>query len=42
VEHKNYYSAFSTDDVIAGICKVLYDKEYNTDACDLLLAAIAN
>ena len=39
-----YYDNFSTDDedVIKGICRLIFDKEYNTDTCDLLVSALSN
>ena len=37
-----YYDNFSTDDedVVNGICRLIFDKEYNTDTCDLLISAL--
>ena len=39
-----YYDNFSTDDkdVVKGICRLIFDKEYNTDTCDLLVSALSN
>ena len=35
---------FSTDDgdVVKGICRLIFHKEYNTDTCDLLVSALSN
>ena len=39
-----YYDNFSTDDkdVVKGICRLIFNKEYNTDTCDLLVSALSN
>ena len=38
-----YYDNFSTDDeYVKGICRLIFDKEYNTDTCDLLVSALSN
>lgn len=44
VFHREYYEPFATDDqdVVAGICRFVFDKDYNTDTCDLLLFALSN
>ena len=38
-----FYDNFSTDDedVVKGIFRLIFDKEYNTDTCDLLIAALS-
>ena len=39
-----FYINFSTDDegVLKGIRRMIFDKEYNTDACDLVVPALSN
>ena len=44
VFHKKYYEAFETDtqDIISGLCKFIFNKEYNTATSDILVAALCN
>ena len=44
VFHREYYEQFATDDqdVVSGICRFVFEKDYNTDTCDLLLFALSN
>ena len=39
-----YYDNFSTDDenVVKVICRLIFDKEHNTDTCDLLVSVLSN
>ena len=38
-----FYDNFSTDDEdVNGIRRLIFDKEYNTDTCDLLVVALSN
>jgi hypothetical protein len=41
IGNEAFYAGFETD-IVAGIRDFLYDKKYNTDACDMALAILCN
>ena len=42
--NKDYYSQFSKDkeDVVFGVCKVIFNKEYTSPTDDIVIAALCN
>ena len=44
VFNRDTYSEFATEgqDIVAEACKFIFQKDYNTDTCDIVLSAIAN
>ena len=44
LSNKEYYSQFSTDkeDVVFGVCNVIFNKEYNSPTSDIVIAALCN